>query len=130
MSQECRAAKGRCQPPGTVDHTSNHRGIVIVGGRNAVKAQNRDAKVASLHRDGIDRDRIVVFAGTGRVLQVSREFLVVKLAGEYLGISRLSPAVFGFRILNREGYRIEIALELESGLLNKLVVVRIPGDLG
>src|SRR5579864_2045054 len=131
LAQKSGPAEGRCQTPRTVDDATDHGRVVMIRGRYSIHAEDGDAKCAVLNRDRENVDRVVILNRSGFVFQPRGQLFSVEFADEDLGESRFGGGAAGGsrapvrRIVNGEGYGIEVALELNAGFLDEALVLGI-----
>src|SRR5579862_2962964 len=129
--QQGGSAKGGRQPSRTVDHASDYCRVVVIRRRNCVNAQDSDAKRPAVEWNRENVDRVIVLDGLRGALQVRETLAPVEPSGENFRESRLWRAASSaasrpvLRIMDREGYRIQVALEVEAGFLDEALVFRI-----
>ena len=127
LAEQPGAGKRRGQFARSVEDSANHRGVGMIGDRDAVVGEHDHANRAAFERDVIDVEATVVVDRRGQLLEVGRQAAGVDLADEYLGESRLGRRSGGsvpptLRIVDGEGGLIQIALELKTRFLDKLLI--------
>src|SRR5580704_15796423 len=128
------AAERRGQTPRAVDDAADHRRIFMIRSGDGIDSKHRDAERSSIERNRIDVDGVVILDRLRRVLQVGDAFAYIEVPDEDFRESRLGGSATGasagplFGVMNGEGGRIEVALVIESGLLDEAFIVRIVGD--
>src|ERR1700733_223201 len=127
-------AERRGQTPRAVDDTADHRRIFMIRSGDGIDSKHRDAESSSVEGNGVNVDGVVILDRLRSVLQVGDAFAYIEASDEHFRESRLGGDAAGastgplFRVMNGEGGRVEVALVIESGLLDETFIVRIVGD--
>src|SRR5208337_273388 len=132
-SQQPGPAKGRSQFAGAVEHAANHVGVGMVRNRDTVVRKKDDANRPAFNRDVVDVETAVVVNGRRYLLEVGSQAAGVDLADKDLRKARLrsrSPASVSptLGIVDGEGGLVQVALELKSRLLDKLLIFELAGN--
>src|SRR5260370_555821 len=136
LAKESGPPKRARQPPRPVHDTPHYGRVAIIRSCNGIDVQHGDSQTAAFQWNGENIHGVVVLDRLRDLLQIRGQILAMKLADQNLGETWLwcyaacaaSGPVRG--IVDRKGCLIQVALKLESGLLNEVFVFRIVSDRG
>jgi hypothetical protein len=106
----------------------------VIGRRDCVHAQDSNAERTAVEWNCENVDRVVVLDGLRGAFQVSETLATVESSRENFREARLgrsaSSAAPGpaLRVVDGEGHRIQVALEVEASFLYEALVFRIVRD--